>query len=233
MEKKYGRIYSTLLRRIHKGTYAAGTMMPTERELTEEFDVTRNTVRRAIEELINGGYLYRKPSSGAFVCEQPVARSLQRLSVQNDKELKDRYQKITTRIVDCHIFSQADAHKEMLGLKSNARVYHLRRIQYGDDKPIVYESIYLPCEYFTKLGKDELEEPLEKIVKTHAKFSCAKRHTKIVVEAKASTKQLSSYLELAIGQPLLRMKMTVTANKIPYYYYTATYSGTEYDFLVE
>jgi DNA-binding GntR family transcriptional regulator len=68
MEKKYSIIYDALLRRIKRGTYPEENMIPTERELTQEFSVTRNTVRRAIEELINEGYLYRKPGSGAFVC---------------------------------------------------------------------------------------------------------------------------------------------------------------------
>lgn len=233
MLKKYTMIYDTLLRRIRRGTYPAEKMIPTERELTEEFDVTRNTIRRAIDELINEGYLYRKPGSGAFVCDRPVARSMERLSVNKDVELRKRYKKMSIHVLSLRIISGTDIQQQILGLRSTAKIYYLQRVQYGDGKPIVYESIYLPCKYFSKLTKDECEVSMSDLVKAHALFDVSRSHYRVVAEAKESTKQTSSFLEVPIQTALLKLKMTVLVNKKPYYYGSAYYPGNAFTFLVE
>jgi DNA-binding GntR family transcriptional regulator len=233
MESKYQDIYDSLLKRIKNGIYEVGSMIPTERELTQEFSVTRNTVRRAIDELINGGYLYRKPASGAFVCGKSTVRSLSRQSICEDNHFYDEFGERNTKVIDFHIFDKADVHKEILGLKSNAKIYHLRRIQYGNGKPIVYESFYFPCAYFTKIPKDECMNSLDDIIKKHARFDTVKRTKKTIVEAKSSTKQISSYLQISTRDPLLKVKILVSVNKKAYYYFTETYPGNEYDFLAE
>lgn len=233
MMKKYSTIYRTLLRRIKRGTYPEDQMIPTERELTQEFDVTRNTIRRAIDELINEGYLCRKPGSGAFVCAQPIPRSMQRLSVNRDREMHKRYKKITVHVINLEVLTGTDIQTDVLGLKSSAKVYHLQRVQCGDGKPIVYESIYLPFMYFSKLTKEECGVSVEEIIKKHALFDISRRRRKIVVEAKEATKNTSSYLEVPIRSALLKLKITVLVGKVPYYYGSASYPGCSYTFLVD
>lgn len=233
MIKKYSGIYRIILRRIKKGTYKMEQMIPTERELTDEFGVTRNTVRRAIDELISDGYLYRKPGSGAFVCSQPIPRSMQRLSINRDREMHKRYKKITVHVLNLEVLAGTDIQTDILGLKSSAKVYHLQRVQYGDGKPIVYESIYLPFMYFSKITKEECGVSVEEIIAKHAQFDTSRRRRKIVVEAKESTKNTSSYLEVPIRTALLKLKITVFVGKVPYYYGSASYPGHSYTFLVD
>jgi len=231
--KKYSTIYRALLRRIQRGTYPVEQMIPTERELTDEFGVTRNTVRRAIDELINDGHLYRKPGSGAFVCSPPIPRSMQRLSINGDREMHKRYQKITVHVLNLEVLTGTDIQTDILGLKSSAKVYHLQRIQCGDGKPIVYESIYLPFMYFSKITKEECSASVEEIIMKHALFDTSRRHRRIVVEAKESMKSTSSYLEVPIRTALLKLKITVLLGKKPYYYGSASYPGSSYTFLVD
>jgi GntR family transcriptional regulator len=56
--------------------YPPGARLPTEGELCSKFDVSRVTVRKALDELGDKGYLVRKPGKGTFVVEKKIQRTL-------------------------------------------------------------------------------------------------------------------------------------------------------------
>lgn len=63
----YQRIFAVLSQRISQRDYAPGSRFATEDELTEEFGVSKATIRRAVGELVARGYLERRQGSGTFV----------------------------------------------------------------------------------------------------------------------------------------------------------------------
>ena len=63
----YFQIKEMLLRDIHNGVYAMGDQIPTEYALQERYHVSRSTIRQALNELVNEGWLERKQSKGTFV----------------------------------------------------------------------------------------------------------------------------------------------------------------------
>ena len=71
----YADIYQTLKARIDGGQWQAGTTLPSENELCTEFGVSRNTVRRALELLIDEALIIRKPGIGSSVAARPDKRS--------------------------------------------------------------------------------------------------------------------------------------------------------------
>jgi len=63
----YKQIEDVILTGIKNDEYKTGEMIPSERELSDKLNVSRYTIRKAIEELVNKGYLYRKQGNGTFV----------------------------------------------------------------------------------------------------------------------------------------------------------------------
>lgn len=63
----YEKIYQDLLRRIRAGEYRKGEQLPTEKELSEAYDVSRITMKKALSMLTEQGMLVRKPGLGTFV----------------------------------------------------------------------------------------------------------------------------------------------------------------------
>ena len=63
----YVQLKELILGDIQNGTLSAGDMIPTEHELMDAYSVSRNVVRQAIGELVEGGYLIRKKAKGTFV----------------------------------------------------------------------------------------------------------------------------------------------------------------------
>ena len=68
-ESLYFQIAETIRQRIFSREYPVGSQMPTEKELSEQFGVSRPTVRQALDTLAREGLLMRIKGSGTFVTE--------------------------------------------------------------------------------------------------------------------------------------------------------------------
>lgn len=66
-EPKYMMIKNSIQLKIENGDYSLGKKIPSESELRQQFDVSRHTIRQAISELVNEGYLVKQQGSGTFV----------------------------------------------------------------------------------------------------------------------------------------------------------------------
>lgn len=68
-EPKYIIIKNLLIKNIETDVYINGEKIPSEKELREQFNVSRHTIRQAISELVNEGYLVKHQGSGTFVSD--------------------------------------------------------------------------------------------------------------------------------------------------------------------
>lgn len=66
---KYVQLVDSIRNRIENGIYRSGEQIPTEHELTDEYGISRHTVRQAITELVHQGILFREQGKGTFVTE--------------------------------------------------------------------------------------------------------------------------------------------------------------------
>lgn len=69
---KYQRLAADLRRRIAAGEWRAETALPVESELEKQYGVARNTVRLAVDVLVNEGRLVRLQGKGTYLKEHPV-----------------------------------------------------------------------------------------------------------------------------------------------------------------
>lgn len=68
-EPKYLTIKNKIKQLIEKETYGLGTKIPSEADLRKEYEVSRHTIRQAVSELVNDGYLIKQQGSGTFVSD--------------------------------------------------------------------------------------------------------------------------------------------------------------------
>jgi GntR family transcriptional regulator len=66
-EPLYSQLKNIIIEKIEKGEYPSGSKIPSEQELCDYYDISRPTVRQAISELTNSGYLYKEKGKGTFV----------------------------------------------------------------------------------------------------------------------------------------------------------------------
>ena len=79
-QPRHEQISDWLRVQIQEGVYAADAQIPSESQLTERFEVSRITVRRALQTLENEGLIYRRQGLGSFVKDTRVRQGLVRLT---------------------------------------------------------------------------------------------------------------------------------------------------------
>jgi GntR family transcriptional regulator len=139
---------------IHNGKLAHGQALPAERDLAEYAQVSRVTVRKAVEELVRDGLLSRKHGSGTFVVK-PVARMQQPLSrlTSFTEDMARRGYSTRSEWLERGLFHPSPDELMKLGLKIDVMVARLGRLRIANDLPLAIER--------ASLSSDILPDPLQ------------------------------------------------------------------------
>ena len=82
----YFQLKKLIVDEIKSRKYEVDSLIPTEKELSDQFDISRTTVRQAITELVQEGWLYRVKSKGTFIARQKLPQDfLQRLETFSEQ----------------------------------------------------------------------------------------------------------------------------------------------------
>ncbi len=233
MASRYPEIKQYILQQIDNNIFIEGVMLPPEKDFTEMFKVSRMTVRRAFDELIQDGILYRKKGSGVFITRKKIKRSLEKISTQRDEEIKSQFGNITIKVVDFKIVHDHFIVNKYLGLKGED-AYQIKRVQIGGDTPIVYENLFLPCRYFSEFEKADCETSITNLTKEHFLCNDKKIKNQITVEATLATKTLSSLLHVSVNDPVLQLTI-LAGDEEGHKYYCGinSYPGNTFSYSTE
>lgn len=149
--KLYQVIEMDILDKIQNGTYAEGTLIPKEIELVEIYNVSRPTVRQAIFNLVQRGYLKRVKRLGTIVQAPMIDQEFTHVIESFTSEMQRKGLKPRTIVLSFKKVTADDEISTHLGIKRNALVYKLVRLRYTDDKPIVLVTTYIPVKRFPDL----------------------------------------------------------------------------------
>ena len=149
----YISIASALRDRISAGQLATHSLVPSERELSRDFGVSRMTARQALGILESEGAVYRRPPRGTFVAEP---RFPLRLGSFSD-EVTSAGRTPTAEVIWAERQAASPVVADALGLVSGAEVHALQRLRRGDGEPLAIETTYYPVDLTPGL----LEQPLD------------------------------------------------------------------------
>ncbi|MFV0561166.1 MAG: GntR family transcriptional regulator [Enterococcus sp.] len=128
-----------------------------ERELCQQYGVSRTTVRLALQELESQGYVYRRHGKGTFVSDLVDKSANLAGAYSFTEEMKKLGRKPTTIILE---FNQIEATKQ-LAKKMNIHlgdiVFKIKRLRLANDAPLMVERSYLPAKSFIGLTQELLE----------------------------------------------------------------------------
>lgn len=149
----YQRVADALLREIAQGRRRPGGRLPTEDELIQAHQVSRITVRQALEQLRQRGLIERFPGRGSFVSRAPGTAVWSLETVEDVARAGAQ--------TDMTVLSWALRRPTPLARRRLATgqqpVYQLRGVRSTDGIPLYYEEIWLPAAVGRKLHRDDLE----------------------------------------------------------------------------
>lgn len=197
----YYQLEALILEEIENGTYPPGSMIPTEKELSQMFDISRTTVRQAIMDLVQKERLYRTKSKGTFVAYPKTSQDFMRTIMSYDDDVRASGKTPSTEVLKLEVVNLPHDIAVEMGQEPGSKAIFLYRKRLVDNEPLVRVRTYLPydsCSFLLDYDftKESLYSILSKREDTHV--------VKIVrtCEARAANSEDAEILGIKRGRPI-------------------------------
>jgi GntR family transcriptional regulator, transcriptional regulator of bglA len=206
MAVKYKEIADRLELDIRDGKFDAIKKLPTEDELMKTFEVSRNTIRKAITQLVNRGYIYQVQGSGMFLREHAVSDFINLGSLRGlTKDLKSKT--IETKILELLVI-EADEEKAIkIRCEKGSKLYYCKRLRVVDGEPFSIEISYFKKDIVPYLNEDIARNSIYSYIiedlKLHIGFADK------VVNCEKIDEEKANLLHVIPGDPALVIENTV------------------------
>lgn len=152
----YDQLVDILTEKIEH-EYRPGDLMPSERELSERYSLSRTTVRLALQELERLGLVVRQHGRGTFVADRSAQTTNLMQTYSFTDQMREMGREPSTTILE---FAEVEADKnlaEHMGCRIGDRIFKLKRLRSADGMPLMVERTYLPVRKFLALKRPMLE----------------------------------------------------------------------------
>lgn len=138
----YQQVIDIIKNEINSGAYKAGAQIPNEFELAESYKVGRVTVRRAIEELVQQGYLTKRQGKGTFVNAPKLKRKIrQKDDVQSFSDAcRVNGMEPGARVISRKILPADSTEAQFFGVPVGTDLICVERVRTADDVPVMLEN---------------------------------------------------------------------------------------------
>lgn len=167
---KYDKIYNELKHRIQDEQYKFQELLPSENTLCEEFQCSRNTIRRGISKLVNDGYVQTIHGKGVqIIFEKSGQTDFTLMGIESLKEAADRNGMIYTTKVICFVELEVDARiNKRTGFPVGTMIYYVQRVRYMEGVPWIIDHNYMRCDIVRglteKIAEQSIYEYLENVL---------------------------------------------------------------------
>lgn len=228
---RHEQISEWLRERIQEGQYTPDMQIPSESQLTDQFNVSRITVRRALQTLEHEGLIYRRQGLGSFVANKRVRQGLVRLT----DFVEDMHQAGLAASSQVMHFEQEKTTLDIataLGVPEGQFVFRLDRLRLADGEPVAFDMTWLPVFYAGLLdGHDLTEDTIYRILEKH--YGIAVERGRYRIHAVNATSNLAHMLAVSRNHALLLIERTSYNDTRRIYYQRRYYRSDRVAFDLE
>lgn len=207
----YAQLHQRLRSLIDSGEIPPGAPVPSERELSEEYRVSRMTARHALRTLRQNGLVSQERGLGTFATKFKIDVHTRNL-VGFSEEMLQRGLKPSSRLIFIRAESASPTVAEKLGIRSGDKVYCLERLRLANKKPMAYEKNFVSAALCPGLERYNFEkESLYRIFEVEYGIRLARAAE--ILEAAAAAKPVAGYLAVKPGTPVLVVHRVVYSDR--------------------
>ena len=228
----YYQVYWALKEMIEQGIFKPGDCVPSEQELEDRFKVSRITIRRAVDELVQEGILVKKRGLGTFVIEKKYTQQLNYVSSWAET-MRDMQMQISTKQLKISAVDPPAFVAKALQLGDNDRVLKIWRLRYADGEPMCIMTNYIRSSLVPGMLEEGFgsEESLYAVLESRYNIKIARADE--FLEARQANKREAELLRIPAGSALLCIRrVTYDDSDIPFELVTAASRGDKYQYSV-
>lgn len=225
----YYQVQLALKKQIEEGHWLPGEKIPTEKKLADLYSLSTGTIRQAIMNLVNEGYLYRVAGKGSFVQGTVLRRKNLRYYRMLSHFQDDDEANLTIKFLSLKKIDPGQDQIRCLNLRQNQKIYKLSRLFYCNNRPTIHSISYLPCNMFNRLEKIPFaafeNAPIYTVLEDH--YGITTVHNKELFSSTTSDSKNAKILDTEIGSSLLLIEMLSYTYREKIYEYRKSFCLTE------
>ncbi|MGI6109246.1 MAG: GntR family transcriptional regulator [Eubacteriaceae bacterium] len=188
------------------------SMLPSERELSEQYGLSRTTVRLALQELERMGYIYRQHGKGTFVSKLSEQATDLAVCYSFTDQMREMGKVPRTEILDFKVIEANKYLAKHMNVYIGDKLFELRRLRLADEMPMMVENSYLPFRKFMPLTLEELQKkPLYEVFS--ADFEEIIKLIEEEFSASIASEKDARLLEVPKSAPVLNLVRTTYNDK--------------------
>lgn len=204
----YYRIKQDLLNAMEAGQLQPGDRLPSERELTEHYGVSRMTVRHAIGHLVQEGLVRRVQGKGSFVAPAKLEQPLTGLTSFTE-EMRRLGLVPSTEVIGVELV-RSERIAAQLSLPADAPLYAMERLRLAGGEPMELEQLYLPAQMVPGLADLDLSGSLYELLERQ--YGLRLTNALQTLEAVLADEPEAELLQVPAGSPLLAITRVAFAS---------------------
>lgn len=212
---------------ILEGKLKQGDLVPSETELASKYQVTRMTVRQAINNLLVDGYIYRHKGRGTFVTfnKKEMDRE-EKPFFSFTNEMKGIDVPVTTSVLKFERRTADEIIAMRLQIRIGDPIYYAERLYHADNTPLAYERVYLPIAMYGDLAPEVFGDSFYDYVQDELHWKI--RNCVRAIEARGLAANVADLLHQKEGEPSLYMSSVTYLENGRAFVYTRCYFHAEH-----
>ncbi len=225
----YKVIETDIKAKINQGELKSGDLVPSENELKDQYNVSRMTVRQALNNLVNEGYLYRHKGKGTFISQRKIEKNIHGVRSFTE-EMTATGRKVLNKIISFENIEASIEIADKLFLNPKDEIIYIERVRYGNDIPVLFEQLYIPAKLFKSITKENLLGSFYHYIEHELGMQIS--YCIQSIEAISADSKVSVALEVNKNVPtLLIVRNTFLSNGRPFEYVKSYYRADQYKFV--
>jgi GntR family transcriptional regulator len=228
MKAKYLVFKELLEERISKLSHHS--VIPSERDLSLEYSLSRMTVRKAIDELVRENKLYRVKNVGTFTVDTKLYKELETLTGFSS-EVKKAGGHVENVLIEYALIKANDELAKLFNIEAGDHVYRIIRVRKKNKVPLIIDESYFP-KYLIPLSEKIVEGSIYDYIQNELKLNISQAIQKI--KATFCKDIYKSYLEVDDHTPIIYVEMTGFLDDMTVFEYSKSYKNSErYELVVK
>lgn len=230
MVPAYIRIHDAIKKQIDDGFWEIGQRLPSERDLADEYEVSRMTLRQAITLLVEEGILERRVGSGTYVASHRMQEKM-RGTTSFTEIVRSQGKAPSSRLISYQRKPANNTEIQRLQLKETDYVIRMERVRYADHMPLVFEVAAISETLIQSFNKEDITEHFFQTLTDHG-YEIGKSQQTIY--AKNASEKVANYLKIPKNHAVLALtQVSYFTDGRPFEYVHSQYVGDRFEFYLE